>query len=168
MTCDSLGKLVTSNLIVLDQTFAKESKLDRFCVLNPGVEGVTGINSFEIIKALTAQINPDFVIAIDSLTANDVSRLGFTIQLSDAGIKPGGGVKDCNNVLNQQTLGVPVLSVGVPLLISIENLTGVQSKSFYQHFTPKEIDFVLRKCSKIIADALNSILYSSQILKLFF
>lgn len=168
MTCDSLGKLVTQELVVLDDELVSQFSSLKVCILNPGVEGVTGINSFDLIKSAVNCLKPNLLVAIDSLTANDISRLGFSVQLSDSGINPGGGVGKKQHVLNQETLGVPVLSIGVPLLISIENLTdNVQTNSFYRHFTPKEIDYVVEKCARIISSALNSSFYLPQVLNNF-
>ena len=166
MVCDSLGKLVAKNIVVVDKQMAQKFGASRFCVFLPSVEGLTGIDSIETTKLLTNNQKPDFVVAIDSLCANDVSRLGFTIQLSDAGISPGAGVGNKKEVLNQKTLGVPVLCLGVPLLISASSLCATQN-GFYNHFTPKEIDFVVEKCASTIACALNKSIYPKQILSLY-
>lgn len=163
MVCDSLGKLVCKDIVVIKKEMANELNCPIISVFLPSVEGVTGLNSFELTKLVVKNKKPDLVIAIDSLTAKDFSRLGFTIQLSDAGISPGKGVENPKGNLNKNTLGVPVLSLGVPLLISTEDL-GCSSECFYSHFTPKEIDFVIDKCSKVISKALNKSLYSKEIL----
>ena len=164
MVCDSLGKLVCEKLLVLDRQTAQVLNVPSLSFLLPGVKGVCGINSILLTEAVVKKFKPSLIIVVDSLTANDVSRLGFSIQLSNSGIMPGGGVGQNNNVLSKGMLKVPVLSLGVPLLISLENL-GAKTDCYYTHFTPKEIDYVIEKCANILAKAINSSVYSNAILK---
>lgn len=169
MICDSLGKLVCQKLFVLDADLCQELDIPRLSYVLPGVEGVNGVRSFDLVASLAKTTKPDLVVAIDSLTATSLSRLGFTIQLSDAGILPGGGVGNKKKAFNKSNLNLPVLSLGVPLLIAIQDLCPQDcqidfSKEYYQHFTPKEIDYVIDKCAKIIADGINQSVYTKQVL----
>lgn len=165
MVCDSLGELVCNGLLVLDEQTSKVLNVPNLCFLLPSVKGVCGINSVSLISAAVQQTKPSCVVLVDSLTANDVERLGFSIQLSNAGIVPGAGVGQSKTMLNKTTLNVPVISVGVPMLISLKNLGVNNTNCYYTHFTPKEIDYVINKCANIISQAINASVYPSFILK---
>ena len=79
--------------------------------------GVTGIDSYEIIKKTIEEIKPDFVIAIDSLCAIDIRRLNKTIQITSSGITPGSGIGNERNELSLETLGVKTIAIGVPTVV---------------------------------------------------
>ena len=168
MVCDSLGSLVCKGLCVINDSILSMLNLPKLCYILPSVEGLTGISSYDVIYQTVRKIKPDVVLVVDSLTAYSLDRLGLTFQISNAGIMPGGGVGDGKKTLNQISLGIPVLSVGVPLLIGLESLTKAPQDSLYQHFTPKEIDFVIKKCATIISNAINISLYSKDILNRFY
>ena len=86
--------------------------------LAPGVLGVTGIETAEMIKAIVKLIKPHLLIVCDALAAGDVSRIGSTIQISDAGINPGAGLGNERTQVNQATIGIPVVAVGVPTVVN--------------------------------------------------
>ncbi len=115
VTSDSLGPRVVDNLWIT-RHIEKQGKMVSGIV--PGVMAQTGMESAEIIKGIVRETGPDVVIAIDALAARSVRRLGTTIQLSDTGIQPGSGVGNHRNRLNAETLGVPVIAVGVPTVVS--------------------------------------------------
>ena len=169
MVCDSLGNLVCRDLCVIDKSIAQQLGIGRLSYLMPGVSGVTGIDSFDLIEATIRKTTPCIVCIIDSLTATSIDRLGLTFQCSDAGIVPGNGVGNGRHRLCFETLGVPVVSVGVPLLIGIQDLChGLDIEhSIYQHFTPKEIDFVIGRCAKIVGCAINESIYTKDILDIY-
>ena len=79
--------------------------------ISPGVLGITGIETAEIIQGVVAHVKPNLIIAFDALAAGDVSRIGTTIQMADTGINPGSGLGNNRTALNQQTLGVPVIAI---------------------------------------------------------
>ncbi len=83
----------------------------------PGVLGMTGIESSEIIHSIAKQVKPKLIIVIDALAAGDVSRIGTTIQISNTGIAPGAGVGNHRRGINEQTMGVPVISIGIPTVV---------------------------------------------------
>ncbi|MGQ9558004.1 MAG: GPR endopeptidase [Desulfurispora sp.] len=85
--------------------------------LAPGVLGITGIETAEIIRGVVEKIQPDLVIAIDALASRNVDRIATTIQIADTGVSPGSGVGNQRQGLNQQTLGVPVVAIGVPTVV---------------------------------------------------
>lgn len=83
----------------------------------PGVMGQTGMESLEIIKGVAEQIQPDVLIVIDALAARSTKRLGRTIQVTDTGINPGSGVGNHRNKITKETMGVPVIAIGIPTVV---------------------------------------------------
>ncbi len=94
-----------------------DKRLKSVCAIAPGVLGITGLETGEIIKGLTEKIKPSLIIAIDALCSRSVERVNKTIQLSDTGITPGAGVGNRRMSLNKKEMGVPVIGVGVPTVI---------------------------------------------------
>ena len=90
--------------------------------VSPGVMGITGIETGEIIKGISEKMKPDIVIAVDALAARRSSRINAAIQLSDTGIIPGSGVGNKRQALNEETLGVPVIAIGVPTVVDAATL----------------------------------------------
>ena len=124
VTPDSLGPRVLGNLQVtrhLDgqygETFLKDRKLPAISGIAPGVMAQTGMETAEILKGIISETHPDLIIAIDALAARSVRRLGTTIQLTDTGIHPGSGVGNHRHSLTRESLGVPVLAIGVPTVV---------------------------------------------------
>lgn len=121
-TPDALGPRVTSKLLVtrhLKNYVPQElaGGLRSVAALSPGVLGITGIETAEVIHGVVEHIKPDVVICIDALAARSVERIGTTIQLADTGISPGSGIGNQRKALNKQTLGVPVIAMGVPTVV---------------------------------------------------
>ena len=87
------------------------------CAVAPGVLGITGIETGEIVKGIVDRIRPDYVIAIDALAARKLERVNTTIQIADTGIAPGSGVGNKRMELSEDTLGVPVLAIGIPTVV---------------------------------------------------
>ena len=86
-------------------------------VIAPGVLGTTGIETMEVIKGIVENIKPKLIIVIDSLASRSIARISSTVQISDTGIVPGAGVGNARNELSVNTLGVPVLAIGVPMVV---------------------------------------------------
>lgn len=123
--------------------------------VTPGVLGTTGMESGEMVEALCRRLRPSVVIAVDALAARSPSRLCCTIQLADSGIVPGSGVGNARFALNRETLGVPVIAVGVPTVIRASALAGegaAQKKEALEGLivTPKDIDAQAEQLAKII------------------
>ena len=168
MVCDSIGQMSCKQLCIIDQnTLQNSTKEGHIGFVLPSVKGLTGVDSLDFIDAIIRKTSPNVVIAIDSLTASNIQRLGLTFQLSDAGICPGGGVGNFRGVVAFDTVGVPVLSIGVPLLIDISNLCDCDTNSPYKHFTPEEIDFVVERCANIIGSAINVSVFPLDVLQLY-
>ena len=83
----------------------------------PGVLGTTGIETMEVIRGIVDNIKPKLIIVIDSLASKSIERISSTVQLSDTGIVPGAGVGNARNEISQNTLGIPVIAIGVPMVV---------------------------------------------------
>ena len=117
---DALGSKSLSDIIVTRHMYLLgdvDKKYRNVCILEPNVMGITGIDSFEIIKNIIDEIKPDFVVAIDSLCAANIERLNKTIQITSTGITPGSGIGNNKEELSKETLGVPVIAIGVPTVV---------------------------------------------------
>lgn len=186
ITPDALGPSVVDHLYIT-RHLLREGVVKRsveISALCPGVMAQTGIESGTIIQALCREINPEVVICIDALAARNANRLNTTIQICDTGITPGAGVGNRRLSLNQETLGVPVIAIGVPTVISMpaiiedaletilekipmeilkqyetEFRTYIQNKTVSSMFvTPKNIDELIQRVSYTISEAINRFL----------
>ena len=128
VTPDSLGPKVIKNVEITRHliNFAKElvepntREVSGIC---PGVLGTTGIETSEIISSVCDTIKPDIVIVIDSLASSSIQRLGNTIQLSNTGITPGAGVRNKREGINEKSLNIPVIAIGVPTVVDMATIT---------------------------------------------
>lgn len=128
VTPDSLGPKVIKNVEITRHLihFAKElvepntREVSGIC---PGVLGTTGIETSEIISSVCGTIKPDIVIVIDSLASSSIQRLGNTIQLSNTGITPGAGVRNKREGINEKSLNIPVIAIGVPTVVDMATIT---------------------------------------------
>ena len=134
----------------------------------PGVLGKTGIETVEIIGGVVKKITPSCVIAVDALASRSTARLGTTVQLCDTGVSPGSGVGNRRKGINAETLGVPVIAIGVPTVVDaltmasdILEKTGasLNEADFPEHrqmmVTPKEIDSLIDKAARLVAMGIN-------------
>lgn len=170
ITPDSLGPEVAERIIAT-RHISKEmrtqlglGKLMPVSVLTPGVLGQTGIETGEILLGTVERIRPSAVIVIDALAARSLERLGSTVQLSDTGICPGSGVGNARMEISRSTLGVPVISVGVPTVVDINTLLydvgAEKSREVDMIVTPKEVDMMIDRAAELIAVGINSSLQS--------
>lgn len=167
VTPDALGPAAVRRIPVTRHLRGKIPGMDWLrpvsCIA-PGVLGQTGIESAEIVRALTDMIRPCAVIAVDALAAAEPERLGKTVQLSDAGIVPGSGAANHRSGLTEGTLGVPVIAVGVPMITEMPAGAGTML------VTPKDVDNVIRQAARVIglgiAMALQPSLSAEEILQL--
>lgn len=128
ITSDALGPKTVSKTLVTRHIFKNYNKdydddFTEVAGLSPGVMGVTGIETSEIVKSIVDRIKPDRVIAIDALASRKMERVNTTIQISTAGIAPGGGVGNKRKALNKEYLGVDVIAIGVPTVVDAATLT---------------------------------------------
>ena len=175
ITPDALGpqaaKMVLATRHIRGE-FARTAGLEDLrptAVMAPGVLGNTGVESGEMAEGVIAVINPAAVVAIDALAAQSLSRLGCTVQLRDTGIAPGSGVGNNRRALNRETLGIPVVAVGVPTVVDAvtlaEELTGreeaageVTPRGAGMMVTPREVDLMIRRASRLVAMSVNAAL----------
>ncbi|MCI5735397.1 MAG: GPR endopeptidase [Eubacterium sp.] len=161
ITADALGPktvnyVLATRHIINDYNNDNSYFSDFFNVssISTGVLGDTGIESAEIIKGVVNQIKPDCVIAVDALAASSSSRLGNTVQLSDVGISPGSGVGNHRYEISESTLGVPVVSIGIPTVVSTSVIRG-KNDNGAMFVTPREIDRIIEHGAKLIAMTVN-------------
>ncbi|MDD3839081.1 MAG: GPR endopeptidase [Clostridia bacterium] len=123
ITPDALGPKVVSNLLITRHMLELipdklDERLKPVCGMAPGVLGITGIETGEIIKGIVEKVGPTVVVAIDALASRKTERLNTTIQISDSGINPGSGVGNRRMALTEETLKVPVIGIGVPTVVN--------------------------------------------------
>lgn len=128
VTPDALGPMVVENLLVTRHLFELvPEKVDRgfrsVSAVSPGVLGITGIETGDIVKGIVERTKPDLVIAIDALASLSVERINSTIQIADTGISPGSGVGNKRVAINKDSLGVPVIAIGVPTVVDAVSIT---------------------------------------------
>ena len=170
VTPDALGPEVVGNLYITRHILREygayafpDKKVASISGIVPGVMAQTGMETLEIIKGILNETKPQLVIAVDALAARSVKRLGRTIQLADTGINPGSGVGNHRKGLNQETLGVPVIAIGVPTVVDAativydvcQDVDKIPSGIAGMFVTPKNIDETVKNLSYTISEALN-------------
>ena len=169
VTPDALGPLTLEHLIVtrhLQRIMPSEfGRMRPVCALSAGVLGTTGIETAEILRGAAARIQPAAVIAVDAMASRSLDRLCRTFQLCDTGITPGSGACNPRQALDEQTLGVPVIALGVPTVVEARTLAldlipqGQLAKDKLPDagmlVAPKDIDLQVSKCAKVLGYALN-------------
>ena len=139
VTPDALGPLTVENILVTSHLFQLEHETvakgyRSVSAVTPGVMGVTGLETSDIIFGILNEFKPDFVIAIDALASRSIERINETIQLSDSGIHPGSGVQNKRKELSKETLGIPVFAIGVPTVVDAVTITSDTIDLLLKHF----------------------------------
>jgi spore protease len=187
VTPDSLGPAVCDMVFVTRHIHeyapeALDERMGNVSAISPGVLGITGIETGEVIEGIVDRIKPSLVIAIDSLASRSMDRVRTTLQIGDSGISPGAGIGNKRKALDKESLGMPVFALGVPLVVYASTIAqdlveasmdktpqDTRVKDRMQEIlksmtdtegadmivTPKEIDKVVQDLAKIISDALN-------------
>lgn len=168
ITPDALGPKTAAKVFVtrhIKGTLANEIGLRGImpvAAVSPGVLGDTGIEASELILAAVEKLHPDAVIVIDALAARDISRLGSTVQITNAGINPGAGVGNCRPEISENTLGVPTVALGVPTVVDVstfvENYDGkeyTETLGKSMMVTPRDIDEMIVNASQVLSHAIN-------------
>ncbi len=142
VTPDSLGPMVVDNVIVTRHMFLinpdeVSEGISEVSALSPGVMGTTGIETVDIIEAIVKKINIDFIIAVDALASRSIARVNKTIQVTNTGISPGSGVGNKRKELSKETLGIPVIAIGVPTVVDAVTIAS------------DTIDFILKYLNRI-------------------
>lgn len=128
ITADSIGPkavekvVVTRHLRTLNPQLYESAGFGDLCAFAPGVLGQTGMESAEIVRSIVETVRPSLIVAIDALASRRLARLATTVQLCDTGIYPGAGVSNRRSELSAETLGVPVISIGVPTVVDAATL----------------------------------------------
>ena len=168
ITPDSLGPGVANSIIATYHLPEKQLKemgcegIRKVCSISPGSMGQTGIESADMIAAIVRDMTFSAVIAVDALAARSLSRLGRTVQFSNTGIIPGGGVQNKRSELSFKKLGIPVFSLGIPTVVDaatvIEEFSDgamPSSDASKMMVMPRDIDFIIDQGTTIVSTALN-------------
>ncbi len=176
VTADALGPDVIDNLCItrhIVKAYGKaaynKSRMHLISSLAPGVMAKNGMETAEIIKGVVEQTHPDLMIVIDALAARSIKRLNRTIQITDTGIQPGSGVGNHRDGLTKESLGIPVIAIGVPTVVDAativrdalsEQTPDKQPEALSDllnsmYVTSKDIDDVIKQLSYTISEALN-------------
>ena len=191
VTPDALGPRTVERVLVtrhMDGCLPQdvEEKLRSVCAAAPGVLGVTGIETAEVLRGMVEHVRPDAMIAVDALAARSSQRICSTIQIADTGITPGSGVGNHRKALTAQTLGIPVIAVGVPRVVYAstiardamgylsaidgaseadeERLAACVERVVTQRLgdlivTPREVDALVERMAGIVAEGVNLALH---------
>ena len=155
VTYDALGPIVVSNIEItrhINEYFGKEEGENSVSALVPGVMAQSGMEAASIIKGVVDETKPDALIVIDALAARSIDRLNTTIQLTNTGINPGSGVGNHRNAIDEETMGVKVLAIGVPTIIDASNMSDNDKDMV---LTLKDIDENIVMLGKLIAKSIN-------------
>ncbi len=181
VTADALGPNVADQLHItrhVVREFGKaaynKNKMHMISAIVPGVMAKTGMETCEIIRGVVEQTSPDVVIAIDALAARSTKRLNRTIQITDTGVQPGSGVGNHRHALTEETLGIPVIGIGIPTVVDAGTIVGdaveqVEREMLFcsdthtlkmaelqnMYVTTKDIDDVVNRLSYTVSEAIN-------------
>ncbi len=157
-TADSVGPKVVHNLHV--NAHLKNLGLKTHGVtisaLEPGVLGETGIETRRIVESVTEEIHPDLVILVDSLITDSPEELAHTIILTDEGLVPGSGIKGLNGEINDKTLGVPVLTIGIATALEV-HFSKQKDDSLAYLLSPSDIDNYVENISQLVTQSLDDV-----------
>lgn len=138
-TPDALGPLSVKNILVTRHLFILNTNhkegLRSVSAVIPDVMGNTGIETSDIIKSIVNTINPKFIITIDALASSSINRLNKTIQMTDTGIHPGSGIGNSRKEINKDTIGVPVIAIGVPTVVESSIIVNDTIKYLLKHIS---------------------------------
>lgn len=184
ITPDALGPKVSKRVLAtrhISGEVARATGLDILrpvSVLEPGVTGQTGIETGELILSVVRRIRPTAVVVVDALASRRLERLGCTLQISDTGISPGAGVGNHRTKLSEETLGVPVIAIGIPTVVDALTLVGdlvspedekgakeleekVTPRGRTMVVTPKEIDLLIERAAHLLSLSINLSLHEN-------
>lgn len=156
-TADSIGPKSLKNIIVNShlKDLGLETNGPKISSLEPGVLGETGIDTKRIVESVKDEIKPDLLILIDSYVTEDIDHLNHSIIISNEGIVPGSGIKGLNSLISQESMGIPIISIGVATALEILLPSKKKDNSIRYLLTTNDIDTYVSKISKIIATAIN-------------
>ncbi|MBQ9742605.1 MAG: GPR endopeptidase [Ruminococcus sp.] len=184
ITPDALGPKCVARVLAtrhITGEIARSTGLDRLravAVLSTGVTGQTGIETGELLLSVVKRIRPTAVVVVDALASRRLERLGCTLQITDTGISPGAGVGNHRTRISQESMGVPVIALGVPTVVDAVTLVSdlvcpegdceqndlrekVSPKGRAMVVTPREVDLLVQRASKLLSLSINLSLHSS-------
>ncbi|MGN0773605.1 MAG: GPR endopeptidase [Candidatus Ventricola sp.] len=191
VTPDALGPRTVERVLVtrhMDGCLPGDvcARMASVCAAAPGVLGVTGLETAEVLRGMTEHVRPDAVIAVDALAARSSSRICSTIQVADTGISPGSGVGNHQKALTRETLGAPVIAVGVPMVVYASTIASDAMSDMIRAdggteadeekvaacvervvserlgdliVTPREVDALVERMAGILAEGINLALH---------
>ena len=184
LSADAIGPLTAEKIIVsrhikqYNPSLFSQMELGECACTVTGVTGETGIDAAEMLKGLVEKLKPCCVIAVDALASSKVTRLMNTVQISDTGINPGSGVNNSRGEISRNTLGVPVIAIGVPTVVDASTLCAhfldekLTDRQLYRNIkkefeekpsdffvTPKDSDIYVKNLSKLIGFAINKAMH---------
>lgn len=173
VTPDALGPKVVSDINVTRhiKDFLHEddpnNEVMTVSAFAPGVLGITGIETFEMVKGVVGRSKPNLIVAVDALSTLNPAKIGATFQMADTGIVPGSGVGNSRMELSQKTMGIPVIAIGVPMVVELKTFMnkipdgGELTRKMVEELpddlmiTPKSIDDTADCSAEIISKAVN-------------
>ena len=171
ITPDALGPRVADNMMITRHVIREFGKYalgaehsNLISSIVPGVMAQTGMESLEIIRGVIRETEPDCIVAVDALAARSVKRLNRTIQITNTGINPGSGVGNHRHGLNRESVGIPVIAIGVPTVLDAATIVNDAISGYYEEVdctlnsffvTPKDIDESIKRLSFTISEGLN-------------
>ena len=149
VTPDALGPMVVDEVIVTRHLYElRPNEVDRsyreVSALAPGVMGMTGIETYDVIESLVKKVKPDFLVVVDALASRSITRVNKMIQMTDTGIAPGSGVGNKRKAVDEESLGIPVFAIGVPTVVDAVSITS------------DTIDFLLKHIGKSLKEESRS------------
>lgn len=164
-TPDALGPFVSDKIIVTKHLFDMDVFVDDnfSCVSSfyPGVTGSTGIETSDFINGLVKEVNPDLIIVVDALSSTSISRVNKSIQVSDSGISPGSGIGNKRKEISKDTLGVPVITIGVPTVVSAVTIVSdtinymIKNYVYNKKLNTKKVSKLINKPVNFLKDNVN-------------
>lgn len=186
ITADSVGPKCVKKVLVtrhIKEMMPEEidESVRSVSAIAPSVMGMTGIETENIVKGVAEKVKPEAIIVVDALASRSMSRLGKTIQIADSGINPGSGVGNNRKELSKNTLGIPVVAIGVPMVTDARTVVFDCMQIAKEHdreemmrvyeasspedemmiVTPKDADSLSTRCAGIIANGINLALQSA-------
>lgn len=157
-TPDALGPFVSDKIIVTEHFFdmgvSVEDKFSRVSTFYPGVTGSTGIETSDLIKGVAKVVKPDLLIVVDALASSSISRVNKSIQVSDAGISPGSGIGNKRKEISEDTIGIPVIAVGVPTVTSASVIVSDTINYMMKNYVYNK-SFSKSRASKLVTRPVN-------------
>lgn len=187
ITPDALGPSTLDKVMITNHVMEyinSDGDFRAVCGICPGVLGITGIETVDIVKGVTEKYKPSLVIAVDALCAGSPERMFSTVQLTDTGIHPGSGVGNRRDGLNEETLGVPVIAIGIPTVVDSHSIVYSAITRFFEKndslqeaehmitdmmqfaksgmfVSPKDIDNLISHSARTLAGGINLALHNN-------